>query len=292
MTDFYHHPLTPKLFLQFLLLGLLCAAIFIPAAALLHAAGQGVFSMAAGCSFVGILLPMGGHSQALVNFPAATFAATRGSLVYWMGGYLFLTVLFLVIAFFPTAHSLVQNLFFQIAGFHLALFGFLKEALVGWRDGQFRMTAEVMGWNPATLGVFMILVGAGFTVLFAVRCVRTPGMSLLGGAGTAFGTAFALWFLPAALFLAALLVSGPAAWIPLGALSAFVLLLVTLSPLVPQGDKMWPYPTFARPLYGLLLAAAIMVLLAVFLAGWGRGATPLTWGEPGARYSADPGIRL
>ena len=292
MTDFYHHPLTAKLFLQFLLLGLLCAAIFIPAAALLHAAGQGMFSMAAGCSFVGILLPMGGHSQALVNFPSATFAATKGSLVYWMGGYLFLTVLFLLIAFFPTAHSLVQNLFFQIAGFHLALFGFLKEALVGWRDGQFRMLVEAMGWDPVTVGVFLIAVGAGFTVLFAVRCVRTPGLSLIGGPGSAFGTAFALWFLPTALFLAGLLVPAPAAWIPLGAVSAFVLLMVALSPLVPQGDKMWPYPVFARALYGLLLVAVVVILAAVFLAGWGRGPEPLMWGRPGIQFNSDLGTRL
>jgi hypothetical protein len=292
MTDFYHAPFSFALFLKFLILGLVCAALFIPTASTMHAAGHGLFGMLGGCRWVGMIVPMEGHAQAIVNYPVPTWPATKGSLVLWLGGYFWSVILFAVILLFPTTDSLIQNLCFQLAGFHLALFGFLKEVLAGWDGPDVRTAAEVMGWDAATVGIILLACGVGFTVLFAVRSVRMMGHSLQNSAGLSFALGFALWFFPSLLFLVVSLIQAGTAWIPQAALLAFVIVLLLLSPLIPPGDRLWQMPAFARPLYGLLLAAIVVILLAVFLAGWGSGARPMMWGPAGTHSNYDFGVRL
>lgn len=273
--DFYHHPLTVGLFFKLFLFGLLAALLCVPLASTLHAVGHGFFGMAAGCTWIGVHIPFGAHAQALVNFPSLMFPEQGG--FWWLrqGGFLWTGALLLAVLFFPTADELLQNLFLQVFGFHLAFWGFFKEAVGLWPAGEPGSGPPPAGpdwrfWVPAGLG----LLGAA---LFAARAVRTLGQGLHFTLFTPFFLTLALWFLPSTGFLVLLFVDG-APPLAVAALGGTSLALLLVSPLVHPGPRLWREPVFSRWLYGLILAGGLATAAALVVLGWGRGSEPILWG--------------
>ncbi len=276
--DFYHRPLTAGLFFKLFLFGLLAACLCLPLASAMHAFGHAFFGMAGGCRWIGVLIPFEGHAQAIVNFPSVQFPIQAGFAWFALGGFLWVGLLLVAIAFFPTADALLQNLFFQVLGFHLAFWGLLKEAVVLWPAGEMALRSGGVpsAWtDPALWGP--VAAGTALSALFAVRTVRIFGQGLHFTFFTPLFLSLALWFAPAAAALTALFIlDGPAAAIAV--LGGAALLGLLLSPLFGAGPRLWKEPSFTPWLYGLALAGAAAVLAAVFVFGWGPGAKPLLWG--------------
>jgi hypothetical protein len=273
--DFYHHPLTVGLFFKLFLFGLLAALLCVPLASAMHAFGHGFFGMAAGCTWIGVHLPFGAHTQALVDFPSPKFAGQSGFWWLQQGGFLWTGILLLAVLFFPSADELLQNLFLQVAGFHLAFWGFFKEAVVLWPAGEPGSGPPPTGpdwhfWVPAGVGLF-------FSALFAARTVRVLGQGLHFTLFTPLFLTLALWFLPSTAFLALLFVDG-APPVTLMGLGGAALAFLLLSPLLHPGPRLWREPAFSRWLYGLALAGGVTTAAAVVVLGWGRGSEPLLWG--------------
>ena len=274
--DFYHRPLTGGLWFKLFLFGLFAALLCVPLASAMHAFGHAFFGMAAGCRWIGVHLPFGAHAQALVNYPSPLFAAQKGFFWLQAGGFLWVGLLLVIALFFPTADELPQNLFLQVLGFHLAFWGFFKEAVGLWPTGESPPGALPAGgfnwnfWAPAGLGLLI-------SALFAARAVRMPGQGIHCTLFTPFFLALALWFLPVAAVLALLFIDG-APLLTVAVLGAAALAFLLLSPLLHPGIRLWREPVFARWIYGLLLAGGLAAAVAVVVLGWGRGSRPLLWG--------------
>lgn len=277
--DFYHRALTVGLFFKLLLFGLLSACLGLPLASFMHALGHALFGMAAGCRWIGLLIPFSGHAQPLVNLPSAAFPASAGFAWFAMGGFLWVGVLLAVILFFPTDDTLLQNLFLQVLGFHLAFWGFFQQAMALWPGG-----AMGLGGVPApswTDPVVWLPAGAGgiLSLLFAVRTVRILGQGVHCTFFTPVFLSLALWFAPAAAVLTVQLARG-AAVLPVAVLGATALAALIASPFFGTGPRLWKEPAFAPWIYGLALTGAAAMLAAVLVLGWGRGPKPILWGDP------------
>jgi hypothetical protein len=66
----------------------MAAAVAVPLALVLAAAGQGLGALAGGCSWIGLSLPLDRPVWALVNQPQLNFAAGAGATGYWLGSWL------------------------------------------------------------------------------------------------------------------------------------------------------------------------------------------------------------
>jgi hypothetical protein len=273
--DFYHRPLTAGLWFKLFLFGLLAALLCVPLASAMHALGHAFFGMATGCRWIGVFIPLGGHVQALVNYPSNLYPAQSAFAWFAFGGYLWTGALVAAALLFPTADALLQNLFLQVLGFHIAFWGILKEAMVLWPAGERNELSglpDPAAWLPAAAGVVL-------TALFAVRSVRILGQGVHHTFFTPFFLSLALWFLPAAGMAAALfLLGGPLAAV--AGLGGTALTLLLASPLFGTGPRLWREPSFAPWLYGLALAGGAAALAAVLLLGWGQTTRPLTWDTP------------
>jgi hypothetical protein len=193
----------------------------------------------------------------------------------------------IAILLFPTADELLQNLFLQVLGFHLAFWGFFKEAVALWPAGELRPGLPPAGpdwhfWVPAGLGLF-------FAALFAARAVRILGQGLHFTLFTPLFLSLALWFLPSTAFLALLFVDGSPV-LTISVLGGTALAFLLVSPLLHPGPRLWREPLFSRWLYGLLLAGGLAAAAALVVLGWGRGTEPILWGTMGPPTTRPTGV--
>ena len=248
------------------LAGWLAAAWALPFAALLAVLGQAAGAVMAGCSFIGLTLPVDRPVWALVNQPLLSFAASPAASGYWLGSLVAPAVVAaFTLGFVPRPRSTAAELAAIQVVWSAIVVGLAWLPVLDLSDGHlarwlhFRRLPEPLVAAPAVLAAALAIVPA----LRLLAMQRSARRHL--GRGLRLLTVLLHLWLPASLWFAlATVVAGQPAAIPL---------LAVAGPLLAVAVVAWiGYPaTLARRLAPVTVGAFARGLMVATLLG------SLTW---------------
>ncbi len=278
MVDLYEENLTFKLFFSFLFLGLFLSFIFLPLSFLLHSLGHGIFGTLSNCQFIGIYLPLDNHSNAVLNYPSPIFSGTKGSLIYWFGGHIFIFLLIIIDLFFPTGKSLIEMIAKEIFGFYIAFFGGSLQAILAFYGEETRAIPDIIKINPYILLIILSVFFLIFSFYFFYRLNYLFGKSFKESLLTPLFLNFSVFYFPILFYLFFIYFMKGFVFKIHFPVYLFSTIFLLISPLIPKGKNFWVMPKFSKPIYGLFLLS-ISILFAFYILFYRKEFPLLLWGK-------------
>lgn len=265
MVDFYEENFNFKFFIYFLAIGFFLLLISYPISLFFHSIGHGLFGTLAGCQFIGVYLPIDKHSNAVLNYPNAFFSGTKKSIIYWLGGHLFLIFILFFILFYPSGPSILEMAIRETLGFYFSFFGGFLETIFSIQGEEAQHLPDVLKVNKWFFIIFLSFVFLFFSFFFIYRLINFFGRSFKESILVPFFLSLSFFYLPVLIFLLFLYFYkgfNPYFHLPIFIFSSIFLIS---APLIPRGNKIWVLPDFFKTIYGLFLFSTLTVLLYYFL---------------------------